>query len=107
MEKLQIASSRRQAVITVEYLTERIVKPIEMRVPQRVAWTCRETVDAEEGRRRLEQRVRSQLLFTNEQTGRQSGDGDGDWSKRYNRKRHRVWTRPSLTGARFEDEGIW
>jgi hypothetical protein len=38
VEALPIASSRRQAVSTVEYLgTDRIVKPIEMRVPQQAA----------------------------------------------------------------------
>jgi hypothetical protein len=36
---------------------------------------------------RLKLLVQSRLLFTNEQTGRQSGDDD--WSKCYNRKMHR------------------
>jgi len=48
----------------------------------------RETGCAEKGRRQLEQLVRSCLLFTKEQTGRRGGDGD--WSKRAKRKRHRV-----------------
>jgi hypothetical protein len=43
---------------------------------------------AEEGRRGLEQLRQSRLLFTNEETGRQNGDGD--WSKRVYRKMHRV-----------------
>jgi hypothetical protein len=36
---------------------------------------------------RLKLLVQRRLLFTSEQTGRQSGDGD--WSKCYNRKMHR------------------
>ena len=67
--------------------TARIVKPIEMQAPRQVRRDCRETGNVE--RWSLKQRVRSRLLFTNEQTGRQSGDGD--WSKGYNRKKHRVW----------------
>jgi hypothetical protein len=102
MEELPIASSRRQTVSVVKNRgADRIVKPIEMRVPQQAAWDCCETVYAEEGRRGLEQ-GRSQLLFTNE-TGRQNGDGD--WSKRYNRKMHRVCPIPTEMG--LEDEVIW
>lgn len=68
-------------------VTEQIVNLVDMQARRQATWSVAELGMPKRIRGLLEQGTGSRL-FTNDQTGRRSGDGD--WSKCNARKMHRV-----------------